>query len=277
LLSGVTGGVPTNITFDNNEVYGNQFCGIGNTAKTSWYIRHNDIHDNGNPNTVDGFGPSHDHGIYMSMNNGGTAYVQYNKSYNHTYGAGYSSGAENTPQSIIWAYNLSWNNMMGFFAHGGATTSAVGDKVYNFIDYGSGVGFRVGYAGDAMGAVVAEAKNIILSNNISYGVVVAGTGSTITTFTNNDVYGAGITNYSGLSDRSGFYGNINADPLFVSTSAPDFHLQPTSPCIDAGTYMGLTQDYAGNPVPLGSAPDIGAYEHQSPSPNPPSNLRIINP
>jgi hypothetical protein len=29
-------------------------------------------------------------------------------------------------------------------------------------------------------------------------------------------------------------GNINADPMFVNATSGDFHLQPGSPCIDAG-------------------------------------------
>ena len=40
----------------------------------------------------------------------------------------------------------------------------------------------------------------------------------------------------------------------------DYRLQSTSPCIDAGTDVGLTEDYAGNPIY--GAPDIGAYEYQ---------------
>lgn len=52
---------------------------------------------------------------------------------------------------------------------------------------------------------------------------------------------------------------FSTDPLLISAS--DFHLQPTSPAINAGTTIaGLTSDYAGNSVPQGSAPDIGAYE-----------------
>jgi len=54
--------------------------------------------------------------------------------------------------------------------------------------------------------------------------------------------------------------SISADPLFVSTVTPDFHLQDTSPCINAGVNVGLTEDYAGNP--LVGVPDIGAYEWQ---------------
>jgi hypothetical protein len=50
------------------------------------------------------------------------------------------------------------------------------------------------------------------------------------------------------------------DARFVSTSVPDFHLQSSSPAIDAGAEVGLTRDHAGNSVPIGSGPDIGAYE-----------------
>jgi hypothetical protein len=47
------------------------------------------------------------------------------------------------------------------------------------------------------------------------------------------------------------------NPLF--TSAPtDFTPQVTSPCINSGTDVGLTEDYAGHIV--GAIPDIGAYE-----------------
>jgi hypothetical protein len=40
----------------------------------------------------------------------------------------------------------------------------------------------------------------------------------------------------------------------------DYTLQSSSPCIDAGTDLSFTQDYAGNPI-VGD-PDIGAYEYQ---------------
>jgi hypothetical protein len=60
---------------------------------------------------------------------------------------------------------------------------------------------------------------------------------------------------------SGEANSINAEPLFVSAS--DFHLQSGSPAINAGVSVGLTQDFAGKHVPIGSAPDIGAYEFDS--------------
>ena len=54
-------------------------------------------------------------------------------------------------------------------------------------------------------------------------------------------------------DTNGF----NVNPLFVGAPA-DLQLQPTSTCIDHGVDMGLTEDYAGNPID--EFPDIGAYE-----------------
>jgi len=50
------------------------------------------------------------------------------------------------------------------------------------------------------------------------------------------------------------------DPKFVSTT--DYHLQASSPCIDTGIAVGLTQDIEGYSVPTGGAPDMGAYEYQ---------------
>ena len=62
--------------------------------------------------------------------------------------------------------------------------------------------------------------------------------------------------------------SIIANPLLVDVTNGDLHLTKRSPCIDAGTNLGLKADYEGNAVPQGTAADIGAYEFpNSPAPS----------
>jgi len=56
------------------------------------------------------------------------------------------------------------------------------------------------------------------------------------------------------------------DPQFVNLNAGDYHLQSSSPCIDAGIDVGLTSDYDGNSRPRGTGYDIGAYEYSGAAP-----------
>lgn len=51
-------------------------------------------------------------------------------------------------------------------------------------------------------------------------------------------------------------GNINADPLFVDPASGDYHLQPCSPCIDAGDPLS---DCSTEPPPNGGVINVGAY------------------
>jgi hypothetical protein len=78
-------------------------------------------------------------------------------------------------------------------------------------------------------------------------------------------------------------GNITNEPSFVNSSSGSFHLQPNSPCINAGNNSFLTvtnndiyalnapflwfinTDLDGNPRLVGGTTDLGAYEFQSPT------------
>jgi parallel beta-helix repeat protein len=51
-------------------------------------------------------------------------------------------------------------------------------------------------------------------------------------------------------------GNINGDPLFVDPQQNDYHIQPGSPCIDAGR---IDDDYHNEPMPNGERINIGRY------------------
>ena len=96
-------------------------------------------------------------------------------------------------------------------------------------------------------------------------------GSQPPALSNNDAYSSGGTGFGGTClGVAGQNGNISLDPLFVN-SGSDFHLQPTSPAIDAGTNSApnLPQtDYDGKPRILdgnndcASTIDMGAYELQ---------------
>ena len=188
--------------------------------------------------------------------NGNT--FRYNKIYNNA-GSGlvlHTGTGHNVYGNIIYGH-ISGASPSGIrFASGrGADTN-----VYNNTIFGNAIGIQV----DAAGTTGLVIKNNILSSNSAYGIRSFGT----QTFTNNDVWN-NTTNYSGnISDQTNINGNISQDPKFVSTSTPDFHLQSASPCINAGTDVGLKQDYDGKNK-WGSAWDIGAYEWKLPAPQNP--------
>jgi hypothetical protein len=91
-------------------------------------------------------------------------------------------------------------------------------------------------------------------------------------FSNNDAYSPNGSGLDGsCAGQSGQNGNISSDPQFVNAAAGDFHLQSTSPAIDAGTNSApnLPQtDFAGNPRIFDgnndcvSTTDLGVYELQ---------------
>ena len=135
-------------------------------------------------------------------------------------------------------------------------------------------------------AVPNEVLNVEVKNNIVFGSTVQafvaklggendGTNGSGNVYTHN-CFGPESTNFiewgigihkSTYTRWETAYGgtthSVQADPLFVSTSTPYFRLKLGSPAINTGVDVGLTQDYAGNHVPVGSAPDIGAYEYNS--------------
>jgi hypothetical protein len=94
----------------------------------------------------------------------------------------------------------------------------------------------------------------------------------------NDIYNAFGPAYGGACpDQTGQYGNISADPLFVSATNDDYHLRTSSPAIDTGNNSALqllanagypltgdldgkarVQDATGKGTPI---IDMGVYEH----------------
>jgi hypothetical protein len=62
------------------------------------------------------------------------------------------------------------------------------------------------------------------------------------------------------SNNNDIHGPKESNPLFTNPANGDFTLLPNSPCIDDGTYVGLSRDFAGTSVPRGNAVDVGSYE-----------------
>ena len=108
-------------------------------------------------------------------------------------------------------------------------------------------------------------------NNIFYNcklcVSVANASIKNTIFLNvgdNPIRGNNVT-----SDYNCYYG-VNPEneehfitdyPQFVDTANRDFHLTSTSPCIDAGTDVGIRKDADGTDIPQGAGYDMGVYEY----------------
>jgi hypothetical protein len=78
-------------------------------------------------------------------------------------------------------------------------------------------------------------------------------------------YSEGILQYSCTTPMpTDGVGNITNEPAFINAMAGDLHLQPNSPCINAGlnAYVCNPTDFDGNPRIAGATVDIGAYEFQ---------------
>ena len=74
---------------------------------------------------------------------------------------------------------------------------------------------------------------------------------------------------TGVGSINWLEGNVDVDPLFIDPKNGNLQLQNGSPCIDAGIPLFIWKgDTLINVNPtqyIGSAPDMGAYEHGNPS------------
>lgn len=75
----------------------------------------------------------------------------------------------------------------------------------------------------------------------------------------HDAFSDVVAAYSNVRYSWRGEGNISQDPLFIGNE--DYHLQPGSPCIDAGTDAGVYTDIDGDQRPQGAGFDIGADEY----------------
>jgi hypothetical protein len=179
--------------------------------------------------------------------------VRYNVCYSNQ-GSGLHSNSNSA--NCQFYYNCVYsNNTEESASEGGANISgADGIEIYNNVFYdnsNSGIYF-------AISLTSATIKNNILMDNGDYEI--HSDHATAPTSDYNCIYhqaGGDFMYFNGSAydwadwktQTSGDANSINADPRMTDPASDDFTLQMTSPCINAGTDVGLTEDYAGNPAP----------------------------
>jgi len=251
-----------NLTIQNNSVGHNGRSGIGGDQFYSCIIQDNHIYDN-DVGGIDLTGTSvacHDNIVRRNI-----FYDHQGQTWSgavHMW-ADDTSGYETYNNKVY--YNIFYNNKDAIHIDGRSHDN----EIYNNIIYNCVKGINI------LSTNTAVPTNNIIKNNIvsnsTENLIRDETGESTNTLDYNCYYPNGddlfrwdntyYDTFSAYQTASGQDSHsINSDPLFVDAANGDFRLQSGSPCINAGTDVGLTQDYEGNSVPQGSNPDIGAYE-----------------
>ncbi len=278
-----------------NKVYGNTISnwghacvGIENLDYPSETSNYNEIYENilSSPNT------NYNRGFFTDAGST-TGMCAYNKIYrnlirNTTVRNQIHGNNNEVYYNIIVNVVANPNYGQPYLAQGIAMFAAEGqvchdNKIYNNVIYKTDDnGLTIS---DDNGWGIKE-NNLIKNNLISnfggdYGMQITDWGhGTVkgNTYQNNLIYKFGVSNviyYRGSAESVNTFNgengnnndvignNIQLDPLFTEPLNNNFTLQSTSPAINAGVDVGLTEDFDGNFVPQGLAPDIGAYEYDS--------------
>lgn len=268
-------------------MYGNEVKNVGAGGKLYHWVYlgadghdltfgWNSVHD-ANPSSGDGRGGCRGVQIYNGSGNSYNISVHDNTVYNIRCD-GLNPQSVDPTQGFVYIYN----NVVYHVGTGPDPDGALANYACLFLG-GSGSGALVyqntfydcGSRGGSSSGILTPSISMTSYNNIAVAVgseqYVSGTGSASSLLGSKNLWsGAG----SGPSQTSG---NVNADPLFVSASSANFHLQSSSPAIGVGSILQLTP-YDHDGLPRSNPPSIGAYEFQSGSatkPNAPTIISIV--
>ncbi|WP_231594382.1 choice-of-anchor Q domain-containing protein [Paenibacillus algorifonticola] len=284
--------VTNNLVHDNDNI-GIDLIGFEGTAPNTAYdqVRNGLVKGNRVYNITSNNNPSYRKklpnnsnaadGIYVD--GGKDSIIEQNYSYNNDIGVeiasehkGKSTSNITVRSNIIYNNRLTGIAMGGYDKQRGSTTDSkiVNNTLYKNDTIGDGAGQLY---------VQFDTKNNIIKNNImvasSTGVLIyneytQNSGNIVdynlysTSGGSSDAYWVWKNvEYDGYADYKANSGNdshsLFADPKFVNVSLNDFHLQATSPAIDAGdtdTAIIGTLDMDGQPRVQGAAVNIGADE-----------------
>jgi hypothetical protein len=223
---------------------------------------------------------NHDHGIYFKA---GRLVWRYN----YQYDGGTETGASvkisvNAQDGCEIYYNII-SSAGGTQSWGVLSEAGTGHTVYNNIFYDVDIGV---WLSGPNGPYVPGGSGMTVKNNVFHttnryfihGAVNTNFVSDYNVFYNGPAYaylwGTSYYTYDQWKVNSGQDAHSSyTDPKFIDPIQGNFALQPSSPCINTGTTVGLTQDFNGVHVPQDRSVDIGAFERIRI--NPPINLRII--
>jgi len=226
------------------------------------------------------------------------AIIRYNLLYNTAdYDKAYTNGAiyvladhpaPNDINGVEVYYNVIHHKNAGGIIIRGAVDSP---KIYNNIIYGALAGSTTYAAGIHVfsnNPGTADPTSVVIKNNVvmdPYSECLRVTNKNYISACDNNcwyrsaggaaVYVTGVStsyhynDFAAYKAATGWDTNgLWEDPKFANAANNDFSLAPGSPLINTGATVGLTQDYEGNTIPQGAAPDIGAFEYVSSTPPP---------
>jgi hypothetical protein len=238
------GGNVNNFLIEGNTLYSNTNIGIDLMGHFSWtgaptsvnyarngIVRENVVRDYAGPAALDAAG-----GIYID--GGSNITIENNTVYN--YKVGISVGCETPSKSNtgnIVRNNLVYNcSLSGLFLGSNTTSVVYNTKVTGNTFYKNGYGTY-----DNGQIALQNNSGSIINNNILYPtngrlamVQMSGTTSSSPTINYNLFYrdnGSTSSLFYGITTATN---SVLANPLFVNASANNFHLQSTSPAINAG-------------------------------------------
>nr|WP_040676348.1 right-handed parallel beta-helix repeat-containing protein [Paenibacillus sanguinis] len=284
--------VLNNLVHDNDNI-GIDLIGFEGTAPNSAYdqARNGLVKGNQVYNITSNYNPSYGKmlpnnsngadGIYVD--GGKDSIIEQNYSYNNDIGIEIASEhAGRSTSNITIRSNVVYNNRLTGIAMGGYDDergSTVNCKIVNNTVYKNDT------IGDGSGQLYVQfdTRNNMIKNNIfvasdsdvliyneytensgnvvDYNLYFTSGGSSEASFTWKDEYYWGFANYQAGSGNDAH--SLFMDPRFVNAAAGDFHLQSSSPAIDAGdtdpAIIGA-EDIDGDPRVQGAAVNIGADE-----------------
>jgi hypothetical protein len=152
--------------------------------------------------------------------------------------------------------NLIYNNPTSIQVDYGASNTKIYNNTCYNSTYANDFGIRIGYTGGASNTTVEN--NIVWATAGSDAIANYGTG-TVCSYNLGDKVMQNEGSGTGSFSRNLVGSSYN--PLFVNSSAANFHLRRGSPAIDRGAPLQeMTDDHERIRRPQGKGYDIGAYE-----------------